>query len=137
MPKIRSAGGIIYNKGKYLLLHYEAGHWDLPKGMIEPGETELKAARREIEEETGIKDIFQVKGFSESESYFFKQGGRTVFKEVTFFLFESNTTEVRLSNEHKDSAWLNFHEAMSRLTYPNAKSILRKANEFLERAIRE
>lgn len=137
MPKIRSAGGIIYNKGKYLLLHYDAGHWDLPKGMIEPGETELKCARREIEEETGIKDVFQVKGFAETESYFFKQEGRTVFKEVTFFLFESGTTEVKLSKEHKDFAWLGFHEAMSRLTFQNAKLILRKAHEFLERAIRE
>ncbi len=137
MPKIRSAGGIIYNKGKYLLLHYDAGHWDLPKGMIEPGETELKCARREIEEETGIKDVFQVKGFAESESYFFKQEGRTVFKEVTFYLFESGTAKVKLSREHKDFAWLNFHEAMSRLTYSNAKIILRKAHEFLEKAIRE
>ncbi|MEK6816759.1 MAG: NUDIX domain-containing protein, partial [Nanoarchaeota archaeon] len=124
-------------KGKYLLLHYDAGHWDLPKGMIEPGETELKCARREIGEETGIKDVFQVKGFAETESYFFRQEGRTVFKEVTFFLFESGTAEVKLSKEHKGFAWLNFHEAMSRLTYPNAKSILRKAHEFLEKAIRE
>ena len=37
-----------------LLLHYTSGHWDYPKGNIETNETELEAATRELQEETGI-----------------------------------------------------------------------------------
>lgn len=42
------------NTGKMLLIQRN-GRWDLPKGKVEPGETLLQAALREVEEETGIK----------------------------------------------------------------------------------
>ena len=61
MPVERSAGAIIFRKEKgniyYLLLHYEAGHWDFPKGNIEKGEKSEETAQREIKEETGLEII--------------------------------------------------------------------------------
>ena len=44
-----SAGGVVFYRGDalvYLLLYYPAGHWDFPKGNVEPGETPEKAALR-------------------------------------------------------------------------------------------
>ncbi len=77
MPKEKSAGAIIFRKDNnipyYLLLHYESGHWGFPKGHIEENENEEGAARREIEEETGIKNIKIIDGFKEYEKYFFRQ----------------------------------------------------------------
>ncbi len=58
---------------KYLLLHYTAGHWDFPKGHVEHGESNEKTARREIEEETGIKELKILPEFKETIHYFFKQ----------------------------------------------------------------
>jgi 8-oxo-dGTP pyrophosphatase MutT (NUDIX family) len=136
MPSERSVGAIIYNKGNYLLLNYKAGHWDFPKGIIEEGETDIQTIRREVQEETGLDDIFPVKGFKEMVHYFFKRDGKTVYKEVTFYLFENGEIKVILSEEHKDFAWLKFHQAMNKLTYQNAKEILRKANAFIEYSIR-
>lgn len=40
-----------------MLLIQRNGRWDLPKGKVEPGETLLQAALREVEEETGIKCV--------------------------------------------------------------------------------
>src|SRR3977135_1617321 len=40
-----------------LLLLRAYKNWDFPKGMIEPGETELDAAKRETAEETGLTDL--------------------------------------------------------------------------------
>src|SRR3989338_2610417 len=58
---------------KYLLLRHSAGHWDFPKGHVEHGETDETTTRREIEEETGIKDVKILPDFKEKIHYFFKQ----------------------------------------------------------------
>lgn len=54
---IEAAGGLVYNqKGEILLIH-RRGFWDLPKGKLEKGESLEDAAVREVEEETGIRNI--------------------------------------------------------------------------------
>lgn len=61
----RSAGILVYRRRdgvvEVLLVHpggpfwakKDAGAWSIPKGLVEPGEDPLQAARRELEEETG------------------------------------------------------------------------------------
>ena len=64
-----SAGAVIFRnepgKKLYLLLHYESGHWDFAKGHVEKGETIEQTIGRECEEETGIRDLEFIDGFSE------------------------------------------------------------------------
>ncbi|MBI2653566.1 NUDIX domain-containing protein [Candidatus Woesearchaeota archaeon] len=136
MPKEKSCGAIVFKRQKdgsvkYLLLHYEAGHWDFPKGNQEKNEKEEMTAAREIKEETGIEDIEFVDGFREEIKYFYKKGEETIFKEVAFFLVQSATDEVALSKEHIGYAWVNYEHAMKKLTFNNSKEVLRKANQFL------
>ena len=55
-----SAGGVVYRKNgqsyEFLLGKHSGYHkWVLPKGHIEPGETQLETAVREVEEELGVK----------------------------------------------------------------------------------
>ena len=135
MPKEKSCGAIVFKKQKegikYLLLHYGAGHWDFPKGRQEKNEKEEQTALREIKEETGIEGIEFTDGFREAISYFYKQGKETFFKEVVFFLAQSATDEVKLSSEHIGYAWLGYDNAYKKLTFNNAKELLRKVNQFL------
>lgn len=136
MTKERSCGAVVFRKQKddvkYLLLHYEAGHWDFPKGNQEKNEKEEQTAAREIREETGIEDIDLVDGFKETIKYFYKKGEETVYKEVIFFLAKSSTEHVTLSSEHIGYTWVSYEHGMKKLTYNNAKELLEKADKFLK-----
>lgn len=142
MPVEKSAGAIIFRKEKdkiyYLLLHYPPSaksardYWDLPKGHIEKGEEEIETVKREVEEETGLKDIKFLEGFKEWIKYFFKFEGKNIMKFVTFYLAEALSAEVKISGEHINYKWLSYKEAVELLTFQNAKEILKKADGFLK-----
>jgi bis(5'-nucleosidyl)-tetraphosphatase len=130
-----SCGAVVFLRGaevRYLVLHYEAGHWDFVKGNVEPGESERETVLRELKEETGIVDAKFIDGFREKISYFYRRQGLTVYKEVVFLLMEAYTEKVTLSFEHIGYEWLRYQEALNRLTFKNARNVLKKANEFLK-----
>ncbi|OIO45197.1 MAG: hypothetical protein AUJ24_00785, partial [Parcubacteria group bacterium CG1_02_36_42] len=131
MPIEKSAGAVIFrkegNKIYYLLLHYPSNakapreYWDFPKGHIEKGEKIEETVKREVKEETGLKDIKLIEGFKEWIKYFFKFKGKNIFKIVTFFLAETKTKTVKVSFEHIGFKWLPYEEAIEKLTFKNAK----------------
>lgn len=127
-----SAGFVVFRDGEFLLLHYDAGHWDLPKGHIEKGETDQQAALRELEEETGITDVEIVPGFFHRINYFFKRDGRLISKDVVFFLAKVKDNRIKLSFEHKNFDWLPFTEALNKLTFNSAREVLKKAKAFID-----
>lgn len=134
-----SAGAVIYNVGKasgvrkYLVLHYPAGHWDFPKGAIEREETEEQAAKREILEETGLRISGFAPGFRREIEYHYRRQGALTHKRVVFFLADSDNINVRISFEHSGYDWLNFEQALRRLTFENAKTVLATANQWLSK----
>lgn len=115
----------------YLILHYIGGHWDLAKGKLEPRETKLQAAHRELMEETGLGAEI-IPGFEESLSYVFRERGKEVHKTVTFFTGKVKHQAIRLSREHQGYLWLPYEKAYEKLTYANAKELLAHANDFLQ-----
>ena len=137
MGQEKSCGAIVFRKQKddikYLLLHYEAKHWDFPKGKQEKGETEQATVTREVKEETGIEDIKFAEGFKETISYFYRQNEEVIHKEVVFFLAETKTEEVKISFEHVGYAWMSYENAYKRLTFNNSKEVLKKTDEFLKK----
>jgi 8-oxo-dGTP pyrophosphatase MutT (NUDIX family) len=116
----------------YLLLHYEAGHWDFVKGNVEPNESERDTVVRELKEETGIVDAQFIDGFRERIEYFYRRQGATIHKQVVFFLVEAHSEKVELSYEHVGYDWLSYQRAVEKLTFKNAKDSLQKAHEFLK-----
>ncbi len=141
MPVEKSAGAIVFKKTEdkiyYLLLNYaaldkvEKTYWGFSKGHIEKGEKIEETVKREIEEETGIKDLKFIEDFKETEKYFFKWENKNILKFVTFYLAETKTEDVKISGEHIGYKWLPFEQALERLTFKNAKEILKKAHNFL------
>jgi 8-oxo-dGTP pyrophosphatase MutT (NUDIX family) len=137
MPIEKSAGAVVFRrenkKIKYLLIQYAWGHWEFPRGLMRKGETLEETAKREIKEETGIEDLNFLEGFKEWIKFFFKLKGKTIMKIATFLLAETKTKKIRLSFEHKDYAWLEYDQALKKLTFKNSKEILKKANDFLKK----
>lgn len=134
MKKERSAGAVIFMEkpdgNRFLLLNYPTGHWDFVKGKIEQGETLHQTAVRETKEETGISDLEFVEGFEEKINYNFQFEGELIQKEVVFFLAKTKTQTVNVSHEHLDYIWLDYENALEKVTYQNAKNILSKANKL-------
>lgn len=54
---IQAAGGLVKNDENEALLIFRRGKWDLPKGKLDKGETLEECAVREVEEETGLKQV--------------------------------------------------------------------------------
>jgi len=128
------AGGIIFrrinNKPEFLLIQGRTSKWWVfPKGHIEKGETIMDTARREVFEETGITDAEYVQGYFETISFTNHKGN---IKHVHHFLFQTKNGHVKLSEEHTDFKWLNFHEAHKLVDHENQKRILRKAYEVIQ-----
>lgn len=138
-PEERSAGFILYRteegERRYLLLcHRIGGHWGFPKGQIDHGEQELDTAHREVREETGISSIDQTPAFREISGYSFTRDGRTIVKQVVYFLGRAASEEIVISHEHRDGKWLTYEAALERLTYAEARRILSVAESCLRAA---
>lgn len=153
MPREKSVGAIVFRKepfdtaqGKkykiyFLLLHYESGHWEFPKGHVEKNESEQQTLRREVREETGITDLKIVQGFRQMIKYFFKANydlpkkqknkAPWIFKMVVFYLGETHRKGIQLSHEHKGYKWLEIDEAIKKVTFKNSKNLLKQANDFI------
>ena len=142
MKKERSAGAIIFRLENgvplYLLLHYPSArpkkeYWDLPKGHMEKGEQEKDTVIREVQEETGLKDIELFDGFREEIRYWFQSKGQKTSKTVAFYLGQTKQKNVTISSEHLGFLWLLYEEAREKLTYENAKQVLKEAHDFLRK----
>jgi 8-oxo-dGTP pyrophosphatase MutT (NUDIX family) len=131
-----SSGAVVARRagGEWLLLVLRAfRNWDFPKGLVEPGEEPLTAAKREVAEETGLDDIeFSFgDGYRETLPY---AGG----KVARYYLAEteSETVELPISHElgkpeHDEWRWVTFDEAEDLLP-PRLATVLEWARETLE-----
>jgi len=136
MREEKSCGAVVFRRQGdqlfFLLLEYFGNYFDFPKGNQEAGESEQTTARREIDEETGVRDIRFIEGFHEPITYFYQRENEITHKQVTFFLAETSTEEVKVSYEHKGFRWLPYNEADATLKFANSRDILKKAHAFLE-----
>lgn len=145
----KSAGVVVYReengKNLYLLLKYRNGHWDFIKGHTEKGESLKETMRREAKEETGIDDLEIIGDFKNNIYYFYRAKGNereerkrdrrkiNIFKKVIYFLAKSGTSNVVLSHEHLDYAWLDYEDALEKVTFNNTRKTLSTANAYLKK----
>lgn len=132
-----SAGGVVYrrcgNRIFFLLIRDPYENWGLPKGHLEPGETPQDAAKREIEEETGL-DNLHLGGILPTIDWYFRDQEQLVHKYCRFFLFESPAGDPRPQLEEgiSDCIWLTPDDAIRTLSYDNARKVVRAAKARLQ-----
>jgi bis(5'-nucleosidyl)-tetraphosphatase len=117
----------------FLLIQHQAGHWGFPKGHANPGESAIETAKRELEEETGIRDCEVLEEPSFVEHYSFVKEGEPIEKTVTYFLAFVNSMEVQLQAEEiQNSAWSSFEEAVKLITFDANRQVLREVKAYLD-----
>ncbi len=103
----------------------------LPKGHVDPGETALQAAEREVREETGIV-AEPVHELGEAR-YWYRRDGRTISKAVSFYLFryvEGDTEDH--DDEVEEARWIGLREAQTALSHAGEREMVVRALACLE-----
>lgn len=125
----KSCGCVVIDNNKVLLIKHNAGHWDLPKGHMEYGETEIETAIREIKEETNI-DVEVNEKYRYVTEYSPKED---VLKEVVYFIARKKTDKcIPQESEVQIVEWVEIKEAINRITFDNTREILKKAIKDLK-----
>ena len=119
----------------FCLVQHAKEHWGFPKGHGNEGENGLDTARRELMEETGIKDVNFLSDKSFTENYIFKKDGVIHDKTVEYFIgFTSNietNTQENFKEEISEIKWLTYDEANNLITFSEARRILNEVMKYL------
>ena len=115
-PAPRAAGAVVFrrsDRGIRILLLRAYKNWDFPKGLVEPGESELAAARREVEEETGLADLDYPFGeeFKETLPYSGNKVARYYLAETDAEKLELPVSPELGRPEHHEYRWVSFDES--------------------------
>ena len=133
---VEAAGGIVENdKGKVLLIK-RLGKWDLPKGKAKKNEDMETCAIREIEEETGAKQLSIVKPFIETYHTYFRNDEWQI-KHTHWFLIKCKDGKHLIPQADEDIEevrWVKPSKIYLPIlhTYPAIRRILKEYKKHLK-----
>jgi len=129
---IEAAGGIVNNTDGKTLFIKRLGKWDLPKGKMEKGESREESAVREIEEETGLKDVELVRFINTTYHIYIERNGDKVLKCTHWFEMNfkgEDTSKPQIEEGITEVAWKNtsqIEEEVFPSTFKNIKLIIKE-----------
>jgi diadenosine hexaphosphate hydrolase (ATP-forming) len=123
MKLVEGAGGVVFNTaGHILLLGHRNGTWVFPKGHIDPGETHLIAAIREVEEESGVVASCPNESIIYTTRY---KNARKEERVITWFLLQTEVNEVILREAtFPKGGFYSLEKALEKLTFREDKKLL-------------
>jgi 8-oxo-dGTP pyrophosphatase MutT (NUDIX family) len=134
-----SAGGVVFrrrdSRTEVALISVGSGcRWQLPKGLVDKGESPEVAAAREVREETGLEA--EMVASIETIEYWYvsnDRGARIRFhKFVHFYLFRFVSGDVRdHDHEVNEARWIEIDEAREMLAFKNEKKVVERAREMI------
>jgi 8-oxo-dGTP pyrophosphatase MutT (NUDIX family) len=133
-----SAGGVVVRDGRVAVIVPTRRAADgsrvlaLPKGHVDPGETPIEAAAREVREETGIV-AEPVVELGESR-YWYRREGRTIGKRVSFFLFDFLEGDFAdHDDEVEEVRWITLEQAEKELSHSAEREMVTLALAYLDK----
>lgn len=137
-----SAGGVIVrtDAGVEICLIRPAGRtvWGLPKGGVETGETLPQTALREVAEETGLEGDVDRELGSIGYSFYSREAGFRIHKTVHYYLMHATGGDTSgHDHEVSEARWVGLTEALTLMTYPNEREIVRRAADVLGTPLRD
>lgn len=131
-PISESAGGIVINpSGQVLIVNQKRNSWSLPKGHLNPGESALAAAQREIYEESGVSELTLIRDLGFYERPKIRLGGGddvTEIKRIHMFMFKTQQLELNpVDPDNPEARWLALRDAADLLTHPKDREFLLNA----------
>jgi 8-oxo-dGTP pyrophosphatase MutT (NUDIX family) len=137
-----SAGGVVVRDGQVAVIVPTRRAPDgsravaLPKGHIDPGETALQAAEREVLEETGIV-AEPLRELGEAR-YWYRRDGQTIPKSVAFFLFAYVRGNIEdHDDEVEEVRWIELGDAETELTHAAEREMVVLARAHVEEQRKE
>ena len=134
-----SAGGVACRTGPSgtevaLISVGKEARWQLPKGLVDPGETPEVTALREVREETGIETALLDR--IDTIEYWYvgdRRGQRVRFhKFVHFFLLSYRSGQISdHDHEVNEARWVEIRQAQQMLSFKNERLAVAKAEELL------
>jgi 8-oxo-dGTP pyrophosphatase MutT (NUDIX family) len=108
--------------------------WQLPKGIVDPGESPEVTAVREVREEAGVET--ERLGLIETIEYWYRsvRNGQPVryHKFVHFYLMEYLQGDVaNHDHEVEEASWVSFDEALEMLEFKSERAVVEKAREMV------
>ncbi len=131
MPvEIIAAGGIVENEQGKILLQFRRGKWDLPKGKLDDGETIEECAVREVEEETGLRNV-QLGELIDVTNHFYTEKGTNINKKTYWFAMKVSGIQKLVPQTEEDILelrWVKENELEPYLsnTFSNIVEIIEK-----------
>jgi 8-oxo-dGTP pyrophosphatase MutT (NUDIX family) len=131
---IKAGGGLVLNEKNQILFIFRKGHWDLPKGKLDKGETIEECAVREVKEETGLNRIILGKALT-TTFHTYDEFGKHILKE-SYWYFMKGDSEEELVPQTEESitaiGWKNQDELSSILpgAYPSIRQVIKQAGDF-------
>lgn len=105
---VKAGGGVVFNTNKEILAIFRRGHWDLPKGKYEKGETMSETAIREVQEETGIQHIVLGDLVTETFHTFYNRKGKRCIKWAYWYRMYTEDTILtpQLEEDIEKAVWM-------------------------------